>query len=200
MLQWVPTWNINELGIPRSFLLSLWKSQPWRCASPDSLIHGWLNHTKGEKERGACDIGFVFNKNKHNISLIIIPLPPVSITFSTASESLNLSSSTVTKYLHRQHHNAVAASLLPKRNPPLPESYSISAVVLRLLVIENHVFFLTKKISSLHMKWRVWSHRCPKMISQVPPLIKNVFVKHQHLTSMFNIRYEGFRNQQISWK
>ena len=36
--------------------------------------------------------------------------------------------------------------------------------------------------------------------SQVPLLINNIPVKHQRLTSMFNIRYGGLRNQKVSWK
>ena len=37
---------------------------------------------KGEKERGASNIGNFCNKNKHNISPMIIVMPPVFLAFS----------------------------------------------------------------------------------------------------------------------
>ena len=46
---------------------------------------------KGEKERGTSNIGKCCNNNKHNILPIIIPLMPITLTFSTASKSLNSS-------------------------------------------------------------------------------------------------------------
>ena len=149
MLQWVPTWNRNKLGMPRSFLL------PWRTIPALALrFTRFLNFCvtqpcKGEKERGASNIGNFRNKNKHNISLIIIPMPPVSITFSAASEYLNSSSSTVPHHLHSQHRNAVDTSAPLQWKPPLPKSEKITATVLWPLLIKNTVFVLAKKLTSL---------------------------------------------------
>ena len=62
----------------------------------DSTMQG------GEGKGGGNQyIGNFRNKNKHNISPMIIPMPPVSLAFSTTSESLNLSPSA---NLHRLHH------------------------------------------------------------------------------------------------
>ena len=77
---------------------------------------------------------------------MIIPLPPVSLTFYTASESISLSSSTVPHHLHSQHRNAVAASPPPQQKLPLPKSDTIAAGILLPLFIKNTVFFLAKKI------------------------------------------------------
>ena len=74
-----------SLGVLFAYVLGLWVNQP--C--------------KEEKERGEINIGNFRNKNKHNISLMIIPLAPGSLTFSTSSESLNSSSS---EKPHRLHH------------------------------------------------------------------------------------------------
>ena len=130
-------------------------SQPWRrslTCLPDLQV---TRPFKGGKERGASHIGNFRNNNKHNIPPIIIPLPPVSITFSTASESLNLSSSTVPHRLHHQNCNAVAVSPSPQIEPPLPKSDTISAAILWPLLIKNPVLFLAKKISSpTGMTWK----------------------------------------------
>ena len=58
---------------------------------------------------------------------MIIPLPPVSLTFSTASETLNSSSSVDPQCLHHWHSNDVAPSPPPRPNPPLQKSYAIAA-------------------------------------------------------------------------
>ena len=61
---------------------------------------------------------------------MIIPLPPVSLTFCTASISLNSSSSTVTHCLHFQHRNAVAAPPLTQPKTSLPRPVTIFYAVL----------------------------------------------------------------------
>ena len=84
------------------------QSQTWCCAYTFFLDLQVTRPRKREKERGASNTGNFSNKNKHNISPMIILLPPISLTFSTASESLNLSYPTVTHHLHFQHRNAIA--------------------------------------------------------------------------------------------
>ena len=84
---------------------------------------------QGVEGKVASNIEKFGNKNKHNISPMIIPLPPVSLNFSTASEYLNSSSSTDLNRLHHQHCNAVAPPPLLKPNPPLPKSETIAATV-----------------------------------------------------------------------
>ena len=164
MLQWAPTWNRNELGMPRSFLLS-WCKIPALVSRFSCFLNlGVTQQCKGEKERGASNIGNFYNKNKHNISLIIIPLPTVSLNFSTGSESYNWSSSIVTHSLNCQHHNTVAAP------PPAGSKASITKIWYNRLCwfmaagYWKPGIFLTKTISSLDMKWRVCSHRCPEMV------------------------------------
>ena len=103
--------------------------------------------TQGGEGKGEKNIGNFYNKNKHNISLVSIPLPLVSLALSTTSESLNLSSSVNQCCLHRQHRNSVAASPLPQPNPPLPKVGTISAAVLWLMLLQNPLFFLAKTIS-----------------------------------------------------
>ena len=49
---------------------------------------------------GASNLGNFRNKNKHNISAMTIPLPPVYLTLSTTSDSLTSTSSTDTHYFH----------------------------------------------------------------------------------------------------
>ena len=61
---------------------------------------------------------------------MIIPVPPVSITLSTASEYLNLSSSAVLNRLQLQNRNYVDAYLPPQPRPPLPKSDTIVAAIL----------------------------------------------------------------------
>ena len=122
MLQWSPTWNRNNLGIPTdSCFLDLRVTQLW-----------------------ASNIGNCRNKNKHNISPVFIPLPPVSLTFFTASESINLSSSTIPHCLHFYHCNSLAASPLPQKNPSLPQFDTIAAAIFWPLLIKNLVFFSLK--------------------------------------------------------
>ena len=102
--------NINELGMPRSLLL-LWRTIKALVLHFVSFLGLRMTQPcKKEKERGASNLGNFRNKNKHNISPIIILLPPVSLTFFTALESLSSSSSTVPHRLHNQcvrwHQNA----------------------------------------------------------------------------------------------
>ena len=124
-----------------------WQSQPWRCASTCFLNLRFTRPCNGEQERGDSNKGNFCNKNKHSISPIIIPMLPVSLTFYTASESLNSSSSAIPQLFRHQHCNAVAASPPPQRNPPLPKSNTIAAAVLWPLLIKNQGFFITQKNS-----------------------------------------------------
>ena len=102
--------------MPIYFLLSWW-TIPSLASRFDWFLYLQVTQTcKGEKEGGTRNIGNFRNKNKHNISPMIIPLPPVSLTFSTASESLNWSSSTFPHHLHFQHRNAVAPPPPPHWN------------------------------------------------------------------------------------
>ena len=134
--------------MPRPFLF-LWRTIPDLEYHFDLLPRLRLTRPcKGEKERGASNIGKLRNKNKHNIPPIIILLPPVSLTFYTASEYISSSSSTVTHHLlHCQHCNAISASPPLQRKPPLPKFDRIAAAVLWPLLIENPVFFLAETIS-----------------------------------------------------
>ena len=59
----------------------------------DSTMHG-------VEGKGAINIGKFCNKNKHNISPMIIPMPPVSLAFLITFESLNSSSSADPHRLH----------------------------------------------------------------------------------------------------
>ena len=102
---------------------------------------------QGGEGKGASKIGNFFNKNKNNISQMIIPLPPVSLNFSTASESLNLPPSADPNRLQHQHRNAISLSPQPQPKPPLPKSDTISAAVLWPLWLKNPGSFLAKKIS-----------------------------------------------------
>ena len=86
--------------------------------------------TDNRKERGASNIGIFRNKNKHNISPMIILMPLVYLAFSTTSESLNSPSSADTHRLHYYHRNAVAASTTPQPKPPHPKSDTIATTVL----------------------------------------------------------------------
>ena len=106
------------------------QSQPWRHALTCFLDLQVTQPCKMEKKRVASNIGNFCNKNKQNISPIIILLPPVSLTFSIASESLNLYSSNVCHRLYRQHRNAVAVPHLPQKNPPLPKPDRTAAAIL----------------------------------------------------------------------
>ena len=121
------------------------QSQPWRRALTWFLGLQVTWPWKGEKGRGARNIGNFRNNNKHNIPPIIITLPPVSLTFSTASESLSSSSSTIPHRLHHQICNFVAATPpLPQRHLPLPKSDTIAAAVLWPMLFKNPVFFSLK--------------------------------------------------------
>ena len=95
---------------------------------------------KWEKERGTSNIGNFCNKNKHNISPMIIPLPPITLTFSTTSESLNSSSSANPHRLRHWRRNAIAPSPLPQPKQPLPKSDTIATAVLWPLWLENPDF------------------------------------------------------------
>ena len=66
--------------MPRSFLLS-WRKIPSLTSRFASRYACFLDlrltqPCKGEKERGESNIGNFRNKNKHNISPMIIPMPP----------------------------------------------------------------------------------------------------------------------------
>ena len=148
------------------------QSQPWRRASTCFLNLRVNRPCKGEKERGASNIGNICNKNTHNIPPIIIPLPPVSLTFSTASEPLNSSYSIVPRRLHCQNRNIVAAPPLPQRKLPLPKSDTTASAVLWPLKIENPVFFLLKKLTSpMGNTWEAlqcsrWHQNAPEYASR----------------------------------
>ena len=43
----------------------------------------------------------------------------------------------------------------------------------------------------------VFTIKMGQIVDQVTLLINNIPMKRQHLTSMFNIRYGGLRNQQV---
>ena len=59
ILQWVPTWNSNNLGIPRSFILS-WRTIPSLASHFACFLDLRVNQPyKGEKEQGASNIGNV---------------------------------------------------------------------------------------------------------------------------------------------
>ena len=133
--------------MPISFLLT-WRTIPSLVLHFLCLLDFRVTQTrKGEKERGASNKGSFGNKNKHNISPMIILLMPVSLTLSTASKYLNSSSSTNLHLLHRYHCNTVAAPPLPQQKRPLPKSNTIAAAVLWPLLIENQIFFSQKIIS-----------------------------------------------------
>ena len=113
MLQWVPTWNRNGLGMPRSLLLS-WRTIPDLASRFTCFLIFWVTPTyKRENEMGASNIGNFRNKNKHNISPMVILLPPVSLAFPSASEYLNSPSSTVSHSLYFQFRNPISASSTP---------------------------------------------------------------------------------------
>ena len=61
---------------------------------------------------------------------MIILMPPISLTLSTAYKYLNSSSSAVPHHLHCQHRNAIATSPPPQLKPPFPKSDTFSAAVL----------------------------------------------------------------------
>ena len=133
--------------MPRSFLL-LWLTIPYLASRFRCFLDLRVTQPcKGGKERGASKIGNFFNKNKNNISQMIIPLPPVSLNFSTASESLNSPPSADPNRLQHQHRNAISLSPQPQPKPPLPKSDTISAAVLWPLWLKNPGSFLAKKIS-----------------------------------------------------
>ena len=93
LLQYVHNWNSNEVGMPRYFLL-MWRTIPSLDLCFAWFLSLWVNWPcKGEKERGSSNIGKFRNKNKHNISPMLIPMSPVYLKFSTASEYLNSASS-----------------------------------------------------------------------------------------------------------
>ena len=132
--------------MPIYFLLSWW-TIPSLASRFDWFLYLQVTQTcKGEKEGGTRNIGNFRNKNKHNISPMIIPLPPVSVNFSTASESLNSSSCAYTHRLHRYHRNVVSSYPMPQPNPPLSTSDTIAAAVISPLWLENPFFFLSLKL------------------------------------------------------
>ena len=94
--------------MPRYFLLYWQKIPSLESRFACFLYLRVTKPCKGKKERGEINIGNFRNKNKHNISPTIIPLPPVSLTFSTASKSLNFSSSANPHHLHLYYRNSVA--------------------------------------------------------------------------------------------
>ena len=100
-------------------------------------------------ERGAINIGNFRNKNKHNISPTIIPMPPVSLAFSTTSESINSSSSADPHRLKNKHSTFLAVSPPPQPKPPYPKSNTKAAAVLWPLCLKNVVFFKRKKLASI---------------------------------------------------
>ena len=61
---------------------------------------------------------------------MIIPIPPVSLTLSAASEFLNSPSYAVPRRLYCQNHNAVAIPPLSQPKLHLPKSDTIDAAVL----------------------------------------------------------------------
>ena len=86
--------------MPRSFLLLLGTIPSLASRFACFLGLRVTQPCKGEKERRASNIGNFCNKNKQNISPMIIPMPPVSLAFSTTSESFNSSSSADPDRLH----------------------------------------------------------------------------------------------------
>ena len=70
---------------------------------------------------------------------MIIPLPPVSLAFSTASRNVNSFFSANTHSLPRQHLNAVTASRRPQPKPNLPKYNTTAAAVLRPLLIKTRI-------------------------------------------------------------
>ena len=134
--------------MPRSFLFSWWTIPSLVLRFACFLNLQVTQPCEGGKERGASNIGNFCNKTKHNISPMIIPMLPVSLTFSTASESLNSSSSTNPHRLHHYNRNDIATYPLPQPNPPLPKSDTITATVLWMMCLKNTVF-LAEKLASL---------------------------------------------------
>ena len=105
-----------------------------------STMHG------GRRKGGAITPGNFSNKDKHNISPIIILLPPIFLTFSTASESLNSSPSTVPNRLNRQYCNTIAPPPPPAAKKSAPhKSDIIAAAILWPLLTKNPVSFILKK-------------------------------------------------------
>ena len=74
---------------------------------------------------------------------MIIPLPPVYLTFSTASKPLKSSSSIIRHRLHCQRRKSDAASPPMQPKPPLPKSDTIIAAILWSLLIKTPVFCLS---------------------------------------------------------
>ena len=140
LLQYVPTWNSNKLGMPRSFLLS-WRKIPYLASCFACFLNLQVTQPcKGEKERGEINIVNFRNKNKHNISPMIIHMPPVFIAFLTTSDSLNSPPSANPHRLHNSHRNSVAASSLPQPKPPHQKSDTKAAAILWPLCLENLFF------------------------------------------------------------
>ena len=66
------------------------------------LLHRFMGDLTmlGGERKGGRQYRQFRNKNKHNISQMIIQMPPISLAFSTASECLNSSSSADPQRLH----------------------------------------------------------------------------------------------------
>ena len=82
-------------------------------------------------------------------------MPPVSLAFSTTSESLNLCSSADPHRLHHYHRNAVAASPSPQPMPPNPKPDKKAAAVYGRWGSKIRYFFSLKKLAK-----KCWCSLC----------------------------------------
>ena len=67
-----------------------------------------------------------------------------------------------------------------------------------LFCITNILWSKYRGFALVYRNSLVFKIKTGQAIAQVPLLINNITVKRQRLTSMFNIIYEGLRNQQVS--